>query len=757
MRTRTPSSNRPTVLGRSHLVAAGLLLAVLVTVSAARAVAGPPAVAPVGPTAFATQQDEPDYDAMSTAELIEQLRQQKERAPRKLFNLLVESNEAEAGRAVVEVYDEMASPAGRLRVIEALPAFSGIDEINTLVLDKLTEIATNDNRRMLRMRALRSLDGSQRGGRERLKRIVDSPADDQVRIEAMTLHVEDASAGDAAWYRTLWKPEEVEKERRSSRKKDEEKKEPRRLVDLRRLAFEGLVTFLTEEELLEALEKEGGHALVLTLDELRERRIPDAEDRADRIFGTLEADPQARLAAAEFLLAMRGQDFLDDAVDEGTRRGASVALRRGLAEMVRVNADEDLLGKLSKKISRGKEDEKIFYLLACSAYEDERASKSIRKLIGDREAVVRIEAMRVAGERGDEEAVEEMLELIEDYDEDEDPAEVAVALEAISAIEGGAAEWTKKVREFTTHAKSPVRVAALHELARQQDAGAIPFLEKALSHEDWATRLAAYQFAGVLREKMTIPMLIDRLDAEKGRLETVVAELLFELTGQPFQRRARAWSDWWRNEGADFEVISEDEVRALAREREARRLELTTSNKEFFGIQIDSFGTAFVVDVSGSMELKVKGKYEGEEGDMRIDVAKRELLAFLDMLEPGALFNIVPFSDQARPLREELVRNDAETLEEIKEDVTDLIASGGTNIYDGLKTAFDDPKVDTIVVLSDGEPTEGQVIDINAIRHLVQGWNEHRNVIVHTVQIGATFDLLRWLAEDNGGETVLIP
>ena len=49
------------------------------------------------------------------------------------------------------------------------------------------------------------------------------------------------------------------------------------------------------------------------------------------------------------------------------------------------------------------------------------------------------------------------------------------------------------------------------------------------------------------------------------------------------------------------------------------------------------------------------------------------------------------------------------------------------------------------------------MLEINEIRHLTKRWNEHRGVVIHTVQIGATFELLRWLAEDSGGETVLIP
>lgn len=706
----------------------------------------------------AKSQEAKDVKDMTTEELITELKTQKELADRRLFTQLVKSREPAAALALIEVYDVMGSPAGRLRVIESLPPFTDLADVNAKVLDKLTDIATQDKRRLLRIEAVTALAKSEQGGRKRLEAIVDSPAEDQMRIEAMRLHVEKASAADAAWYRKLWKPDEQEDGKKKKKaKKDDEKKEPRRLADLRRLAFQGLIKQLSTDELVEALSEEGGPNLRLAFEELTMRGAEEAEDKADQIFSMLEADPLARLAAAELLFVLREDDFMRDAEKVGSNRQSSPALRRGLAELMRDNADEKTLAKMAKSISKGKAEEKIFYALACARVEGDKISKSYRKLLGDKELEVRTTAMRICAERRDEEAVEELLEIIDDAEDADDPNELGIALSAISTIRDGKVDWGKQVRQYTTHAAAPLRIAALHEIAERKDAEALPMIEKALGHEDWATRLAAIETCVELRHEGTIPMLIERLPNEVGRMETAIAEALFALTGAPFQKRAKAWESWWREEGAGFKCISPAELRSLERERAAQRLELTTSTSEFFGIEIESHRIAFVVDVSGSMEEKVKGQYVGEEGEMRIEVAKTELINFLDAMEAGALFNIIPFSDRARPIREEMVVNEPEALEDMKDEVRDLVASGGTNIYDGLRTAFADPEIDTIVVLSDGEPTEGEVLDISEIRQLTKRWNEHRGVVIHTVQIGATFDLLRWLAEDSGGETVLIP
>jgi Mg-chelatase subunit ChlD len=81
-----------------------------------------------------------------------------------------------------------------------------------------------------------------------------------------------------------------------------------------------------------------------------------------------------------------------------------------------------------------------------------------------------------------------------------------------------------------------------------------------------------------------------------------------------------------------------------------------------------------------------------------------------------------------------------------------LGASGGTNLYDSLQKAFADPDVDTIFVMSDGEPTVGQQIDPFRIREDVALWNQNRKVVIHTIAIGGSLEILEWIAKDSGGK-----
>jgi len=734
---KPPSAMR--AFARALLLAAGAVCAALFVA---------PAFAPAAPVVAGQEAEE------TTEQLVARLRSEKEKAERTLFAKLVKTRSRDAAVALVEVYDEMASPAGKLRVIQALPSFAGVDGAVLPVLDKLTHVATNDKRRLLRLEAVDALAKCRDGGRSRLVAIVDAPADDEIRIEAMRLHVASSTAADVAWYRRLWKPDADEKDQKRSKKKDEEEKEPRRLVDVARLAFEGLVPHLKVEELVEALSTEGAPNLRRALAELRSRQSKEAQEMAERIFGTLEADPLVRLEAGRLLFELLGAEFIDEAERAGTNRQNAPVLREGLAELVARHADEKTLGKFAKDVSKGKAEEKIFYALACAKFTDERFAKALRKLLDDKELEVRLAAIGLVARRGDNEALEVLDALLL---EGEEERELVACLEALSLLRDGESAWGEKVRAFVDSDKPALRHAALLELTRRLDSGALEVFGRALDHSDWSTRLAAIDALRKLRHVDGVSLLIARLSKEDGRIANAIAEALFELTGQLFQQRANAWEAWWRDNRANFEVFSASEFEQLAREIEAQRLELTTGVNEFFGIEITSRRIAFVLDVSGSMEERVQGQYRNEQGEMRLAVAKKELANFLDRLEPGAWFNIVPFSDRVVPWRKTMTRHEGEALAEAKEFVADLIATGGTNIYGGLQAAFADPETDTIVLLSDGEPSVGDVIEINELRRYVQRWNEHRGIVIHTVQIGATFELLQWLALDSGGQTALIP
>jgi Mg-chelatase subunit ChlD len=80
--------------------------------------------------------------------------------------------------------------------------------------------------------------------------------------------------------------------------------------------------------------------------------------------------------------------------------------------------------------------------------------------------------------------------------------------------------------------------------------------------------------------------------------------------------------------------------------------------------------------------------------------------------------------------------------------------TGGTNLFGGLAEAFELKDVEEVILLSDGEPSAGEVQDVNKILAWVQRWNRWRKVRVSTVALSAprvARQFVAKLAQENGG------
>jgi predicted protein tyrosine phosphatase len=76
---------------------------------------------------------------------------------------------------------------------------------------------------------------------------------------------------------------------------------------------------------------------------------------------------------------------------------------------------------------------------------------------------------------------------------------------------------------------------------------------------------------------------------------------------------------------------------------------------------------------------------------------------------------------------------------------------GSTNIFDALEKAFTDQDVDTIYLLTDGEPSAGRIKDVESILDEIRRWNRTRQIVIHCIAIGIDSNLCKRLAAENGG------
>jgi len=151
---------------------------------------------------------------------------------------------------------------------------------------------------------------------------------------------------------------------------------------------------------------------------------------------------------------------------------------------------------------------------------------------------------------------------------------------------------------------------------------------------------------------------------------------------------------------------------------------------------------SLAIDISGSMS-----------GDS-IAYAKAGLTQMVDVLQPGDKVTLIGFSTEAQVLVRQVGPEDPALLEAIN----NLGVYGGTNIYDGLRLAFEE--VDSaasaelqnrVILLSDGVATSG----IESSSHIVGLAEAYRELgySLTTIGMGTDFDvdLMRDLAETGGG------
>jgi HEAT repeats/von Willebrand factor type A domain len=698
-------------------------------------------------------------------ELVARIRAERDTADPDLIRRLADLRTREAMQGLVDVYKDLGSIYMRREVVRALATFDDVPEAWEPALEAVANVATNAVEPELREAAIAALGRSARNGKRFLRMIVESPADDGVREDAMAAHVRLASPEDKAWYRELYQPPRLtEEELREKKKEDKRKKVSKKrgeevaeevvvptLGEVRRLAFDAIVGDLTVEDLAAALHDGYPPIRGVALLELERRKDGGLLERAQSMYADLQELPDNRAAAAGVIARAGGTKPADDFIDVGTRFITPDVLRNALADLLREMNDPDVDRKLLRKFGKGKRFEKLFVLRATWDVDDDKYGDKVVKLLRDKDPEVACAACSVLARRGDASVAPDLRKLVDDED---DLFVRRAAMEALARLRSGQPGWEQELCELAASPDVAVRDLALKQLARTGNDAYLPRLEQALASEEWSTRLAALEGLELYRSAATVPLILAQMEHETGRMVRPFADALWRLTGQPFEANVARWKAWWQKEGAGFQVPTEKEIERLAAEREERRLrEVSRVESEFFGIHIVSRRVIFVLDISGSMNEPMRSTSVGQ-GRSRMDVAREQLKKAIGSLEDGVLFNVLAFSFDLMTWVDGVEPATEQSRKEAAMFVDRLGVGGGTNLYGALRRAFEDPDVDTIFVVSDGEPAGGVKDDPADIRADVASWNAERGIVIHTIAVGGRLQILRWLAEDSGGSHV---
>jgi Ca-activated chloride channel family protein len=160
--------------------------------------------------------------------------------------------------------------------------------------------------------------------------------------------------------------------------------------------------------------------------------------------------------------------------------------------------------------------------------------------------------------------------------------------------------------------------------------------------------------------------------------------------------------------------------------------------------RIQEKDVVFVLDRSGSME-----------DDEKINQALRSLKFGVNSLNSNDRFNIITFATEEKTFAENLVRANGENKKKAIGFLKNTDASGGTNIYDALKTALeilsDSDRHQTIVFITDGLPTVGEVETKTILKMIRERGSKKCRIFCFGLGYDVNTHLLDLTASENNG------
>ena len=749
------------------LLLCGTLSISVATIGAARGL-GRVSLAPL-----AMEDDGFDWTALTPEEIDERIKAERDRVDEAAIDALAERGTREALESLLAAYDLFASTYMRREVLFALGEYDKVPEAFRPALEKLMQVSVGERKRELREAAISTLGRCSENGKQFLKLIVNSTADDTLRERSLAMHIRLGSEEDHEFYSTLYErtlqsvdgeiAEANERKNRNKRKRDGTA--PPEIfwptAALRASAMEAIIDSLSDGDLKAAFKEDRTRRIRrVALQELAERGNEDAAEFARVIVHRVDNRGSDRAIAAKILVDIEGKDAAEFLIDIGIKTVTPVVLSQRIADMLAELRDEDVEKQLVKLIGKGRTPQRAFAIRATKYVQGDKFLKRMRKGLSAKEPdLVEASALALAS-RGDRESIGDMEKLLEKTN---NRFLVAALLESLSLLYDGQNTWLERLETYTSDESDYLRNAALAEIGRLSRDSSLGLMKERLSHPVWSTRMIALRSLAKRRDPSLLKPIVDQMQHEVGRMELNFGDVLFELTGQPFGRSAATWARWLKDQGGKPQLMSTAEVDKLRTVESDRRLKDISSasftaagvkqgEPLFFGIRIVSERVLFILDVSGSMAEPLRANTVSDSPETRMDVAKRELASAIDGLPDGAVFNIVPFSGAVMSWQDD---GGVPASEDTRLDAQDWLSllspMGGTNLYEALNYAFDDPDVDTIYLLSDGEPSAGEITDPQLIRDDIANRNENRGIEIHTIAIGTGLQVLEWLAEDSGG------
>ncbi len=324
------------------------------------------------------------------------------------------------------------------------------------------------------------------------------------------------------------------------------------------------------------------------------------------------------------------------------------------------------------------------------------------------------------------------------------------AARALFAIGDVPEEAQDKIQAMAKNADPVIRLDATIALGCLPPDKALKALSRRIDDEVWAIRDAAVEALEGLRIPDSILVLAQRLEKENGLVRREISQTLTQLTGEELGDHPGPWMRWLGDRERGFQLPSLEDVQLILEKRIADREAGGGVDEVYHGIPIPPGGVVFILDTSGSMN----NLYDPVDKSTLYQHFSKALGDCLERLTSETTFSILLFDSAVRIWKDSCVEANEKNIDFAKDYLKYENPFGGTNIYSALRGALEIEGVQTIFLLTDGEPSVGLTAE-NEIVYEVTRANRHKRVRINTLLAGdSRAEFLGNLARLNGGGMV---
>ncbi len=453
--------------------------------------------------------------------------------------------------------------------------------------------------------------------------------------------------------------------------------------------------------------------------------------------------------------------------DSAKRSDAARALARdGSPEAARVLVDlledqsphvRDHTVIACAKLSDG---DAIGVLAAAAKSRTELTRRNVAEALGRTKSPAALEALaRMASKDASAQVRADAIDALWDFHEDavalaiargaladRDPSVRAAAAEAAGRIGGeGAVEVVRAALTDSDEGVRCVARAALRLVARND---ALAGLAAGAADPGWRTRAQTVDDAAFLRDAPAVDALIALLGDGVLRVRGAAYRAVQQLTGRTLGCDPDIWKAWWNLNRAtwtapqgplDGREAADDPRCTIAR---------------YHGLDVASERAVFVADLSGSM----RNAMSSTDARTRWTAAAEELRTTLSSLPDEFVLNLVFFQTQPRAAFSAPAVLAPKARDAAEDFVRENSPGQSGNLLAAMLLALEQEGTDTILLLSDGAPSAGDIVDGGRLRAAIHQRNRMQKRAIHTIGFGATKSsergFLESLARESGGRAV---